>query len=71
MRKFKTDAKLIKNGMTFSVGNKLYLKVGNKAIVINPNNYVDFKNLVENNKIDYIFKPNGIALVEEVVKDND
>jgi hypothetical protein len=71
MRKFKTDAKLIKNGMTFSVGNKLYLKVGNTAIVIDPSKYVDFKNLVKNNNIKYIFKSNGIALVEEVAEDND
>lgn len=71
MRKFKTDAKLIKNGMTFSVGNKFYLKVGNTAIVIDPSKYVDFKNLVKNNNIKYIFKSNGIALVEEVAEDND
>lgn len=64
---FETDAKKIKDGMTFFIGKECYLKVGKRAVKLVPSNWVDFESLIKNhgNEIIYIFKSSGKALYKK------
>ena len=74
---FETDAKKIKDGMTFLIGKEYYLKVGKYAIRLEVKPFFEaiiFEDFVKSheNEIETIFKPNGNALCkkEEQGKEN-
>ena len=65
--KLETDAKKIKNGMTFFIGEEYYLKVGKYVIHLDGTSIeqrIIFEDFVKSheNEIETIFKPNGKAL---------
>ena len=65
--KFETDAKKIKDGMVFKIGEEFYLKVDYYAIRLNPNDSINFEALIKarKNEIDFIYKRNGNILLKE------
>lgn len=74
---FETDAKKIKDGMTFFTGKEYYLKVGKYAIRLEVKPFVEaiiFEDFIREHgdEIKYIFKSNGKALCkkEEQGKEN-
>ena len=65
-----TDAKKIKDGMTFFIGKECYLKVGKYAIRLDLSQLsapILFENFIKSheNEIETIFKPNGNALYKK------
>lgn len=64
---FETDAKKIKDGMVFKIGEEFYLKVDYYAIRLNPNDSINFEALIKarKNEIDFIYKRNGDILFKE------
>ena len=65
-----TDAKKIKDGMTFFIGKEYYLKVGKYAIRLDGTSIeqtIIFEDFVKSheNEIETIFKPNGNALYKK------
>ena len=64
---FETDAKKIKDGMVFKIGEEFYLKVDYYAIRLNPNNSINFEALIKErkNEIDFICERNGNILLKE------
>ena len=64
---FETDAKKIKDGMVFKIGEEFYLKVDYYAIRLNPNDSINFEALIKarKNEIDFIYKRNGNILIKE------
>ena len=64
---FETDAKKIKDGMVFKIGEEFYLKVDYYAIRLNPNDSINFEALIKarKNEIDFIYKRNGNILLKE------
>ena len=67
---FETDAKKIKDGMTFFIGKEYYLKAGKYAIRLDRSQLsasILFENLIKSheNEIKYIFKSNGKALCKK------
>ena len=70
---FETDAKKIKDGMTFFIGKEYYLKVGKYAIRLDLSQLsapILFENFIKSheNEIETIFKPNGDALYKKEEK---
>lgn len=65
--KLETDAKKIKDGMVFKIGEEFYLKVDYYAIRLNPNDSINFEALIKarKNEIDFIYKRNGDILFKE------
>ena len=64
---FEKDAKKIKDGMVFKIGEEFYLKVDYYAIRLNPNDSINFEALIKarKNEIDFIYKRNGDILFKE------
>lgn len=58
-----TDKKKIKNGMTFQIGHKCYIKIGKYAVPFNPAEHIRFDE-IEETDIKYIWKPNGELMYE-------
>ena len=67
---FETDAKKIKDGMTFFIGKECYLKVGKNVIrldSISIEQTIIFEDFIREheNEINYIFKSNGKPLYKK------
>ena len=65
-----TDAKKIKDGMTFFIGKEYYLKVGKYAIRLDGTSIkqkIIFEDFIRENEneINYIFKSNGKPLCKK------
>lgn len=70
---FETDAKKIKDGMTFNIGKEYYLKVGKYAIRLDGTSIeqkIIFEDFIREHgdEIKYIFKSNGKALCKKEEK---
>ena len=68
--KLETDAKKIKNGMVFFIGEEYYLKVGKYAIRLDGTSIkqkIIFEDFIRENEneIKYIFKSNGKPLCKK------
>ena len=53
--------------MVFKIGEEFYLKVDYYAIRLNPNDSINFEDLIKTrkNEIDFIYKRNGDILFKE------